>query len=88
MNLQEFIKKNWYYLKTEIDWDWDRYKNWTPSVTTLLWLIWDDWFDYVKRHHADKLQEAANNWTIVHDEAEHFFKKNSCMEQGRYVYFS
>jgi hypothetical protein len=78
MNLQEFIEKNWYYLKTKIDWDWDaRYWDWIPSVTTLLWLIWDEWFDYVKNHHADKLDISAKNWTAVHNEAENFFKKNS-----------
>lgn len=77
MNLIEFCKKHNYYLKDYIPKDWDRYWDWVPSVTTVLSLIWDDWFDYVKKFYADELQQAADKWTAVHEEAEHYFKKNS-----------
>ena len=77
MDLKEFCEKNWYYLKDRIPENWDRRKDWIPSVTTILSLIWDDSFEYVKRFHWTKLKEAATEWTRVHDEADNFFKNNS-----------
>jgi len=74
MNLKEFVKINWYYLKNKINWNWDRYKDWTPSVTSILKLIWDSWFDFVLNKYKDKVEEAAAKWTLVHDTAESYFK--------------
>jgi hypothetical protein len=78
LKLKDWCEQNWFYLKDKIDWDWDaRYENWIPSVTSILGLIWDAWFDYVKKFHTKALNDAASKWTFVHDEAEHYFKKNS-----------
>lgn len=79
--LQDFCNQHWYELKTEIDWDWDRYKNWIPSVTTILWVIHDPWFSYVLKNFKEKVQEAADRWTIVHSNAELYFKKDSWIKE-------
>lgn len=77
MNLKEFCDKRWFYLKKKIDYKWDRYNNWVVSVTSILWLIWDSWFDYVKKFYPKELQAAADRWTFVHEQAELFFTKHS-----------
>jgi len=75
LNLKEFCEKNWYYLKTSIDWDWNaRYGDWIPSVTTILKLIWDKWFEFVLDRYKDEVEIAANKWTLVHNNAESYFK--------------
>ena len=76
MNLNEFIENNWYYLKTSIDWEWDRYWNNIPSVTTILKLIWDPWFDFIMSKYWNQVEAAALKWTWVHDTAENFYRWN------------
>jgi len=72
MNIQEFCDQNWFKLKQSIDWDWDRYNDGIPSVTTILWLIVDPWFEYVKRNYKEALSKACERWTRIHNEAEDF----------------
>lgn len=76
MNLKEFINKNWYILKDRIDFVWDRYWDNTPSVTTILKLIEDPWFNFVMERYKDQVEESAAKWTIVHDAAENFYRWN------------
>lgn len=76
MNLHDFCRINWYILKTKIDWNWDRYNDWHPSVTTILKLIEDPWFNFVMERYKDQVEQSAARWTIVHDAAENFFNWN------------
>ena len=73
MTLQEFCQKNWYTLLDYIPSWWDRYWDWIPSVTTILSLLYDRWFEYVKRNHADAVKDAADRWTDIHSKADKFF---------------
>ena len=59
MDLKEFCAKNGYVLKDSIDRDWDRYGDGYVSVTTILQLLVEPSFEYVKRAHADKIVEAC-----------------------------
>ena len=66
--LKQFCEDNKFELSdTLIHW---RYGDWSISVTELLWLIVDPWFEYVKNNHTKKLQEACDRWNEVHDNAE------------------
>lgn len=76
MNLQEFLIKNNFKLKDTIDWDWDRYGTGIPSVTTVLWLIIDPTFEYIKNTYPEQMQQAADKWTMVHNQAEVFFQRD------------
>lgn len=73
MNLQEFCTKNWYILLDTIPENWNRYSNWIPSVTTILSLLYDKGFEFVKKNYADAVKQAATRWTMIHSEAESFF---------------
>lgn len=77
MNLKQWCEDNWYYLKTEIDFAYRRHWDWVPTVTELLKLIWDPWFEFVMNRYEDKVKEAANIWTQVHSDAEQFFNAKS-----------
>lgn len=76
MNLQEFCDKNWYILKDKINYDWDRYSNWTVSVTSILKLLHDPKFEFVMQKYEDKVLEACDRWTLVHNTAEAYFNWN------------
>lgn len=73
MNLKEFCDKNNYILKDKIDFEIDRYWDWIPSVTTILKLIDDPWFNFILKKYWDKVQESADRWTKTHNDAEDFF---------------
>ncbi len=73
MNLIEFCNKNWYTLMDSIPENRDRYGNWIPSVTTVLKMIQDPWFDYVMQNFKPEVMEAARIWTEVHEWIETFF---------------
>lgn len=70
MNLKQFCEQNWFYLKDRIDWEWDRYWDGIPSVTTILTLIVDPVFEYIKRNNSEQIDEAAKRWKRVHANAE------------------
>lgn len=72
-NIKQWAKDNKYELLTQIPEGWDRYKDGTPSVTTILSLLRDPGFEYVKRNHAEALQTACERGTRIHGEAEDFF---------------
>lgn len=76
-NLKHWAKQNWYILKDKIDWDWDRYKDGVPSVTTILWLLQEPSFEYVKRTYPTEVQEACDRGTKIHWDAEAFFDGDS-----------
>ena len=76
-NIKQWCLENWYTLLDSIPNDWDRYWDWIPSVTTILSLIYDKWFEYVKRNHVEALKKACIRWKKVHWDAEDFFDWNS-----------
>jgi len=73
MNLQQWCESNWYYLKDRIDFKWWRHLDGLPTITEILQLIWDPWFQYVMNNYEDKVKEAAEIWTAVHKQTEQFF---------------
>ena len=75
MNLKEWCETNRFYLKDKIDFEVDRYWDWNISITTILKLIWDPWFDFVMDNYWEQVKKAASKWTEVHKEAEDFFVK-------------
>lgn len=77
MNIKDWCKDNWYYLKDKIDFEWDRYWDWIPSITSILQLIWDPWFEFVMKKYGDKVKESAIKWTKEHSNAEQFFNPKS-----------
>jgi hypothetical protein len=77
MDLKQWCDNNWYYLKDKIDFTYWRYWDWYVSVTEILKLIWDPWFEYVMKYNEDKVKEAAIKWTEVHKQAEDFFTPKS-----------
>lgn len=83
MNLKEFCEKNWYELATTIPENWDRYQDKTPSVTTILSLLIDRWFEYVKKNYKDALEQAVKKWTKMHNDAETFF--NTWWEINKHI---
>lgn len=44
-----------------------------PSVTTILSLLYDKGFEFVKRNHAEAVAQACIRGTDIHDKAETFF---------------
>lgn len=77
MDLKQWCNDNWYYLKDKIDFTYWRYWDWFVSVTEILKLIWDPWFEYVMKYNEDKVKKAASKWTEVHKQAEDFFTPKS-----------
>jgi len=75
-NILKFCEDNWYTLLTSIPSDWDRYGNGIPSVTTILSLIYDKWFEYVKYNYKEELAEACVRWKKIHKDSEDFFDGN------------
>lgn len=71
--LNTFCKANKFNLLDSIPSDWDRYWDWIPSVTALLKLIQEPWFEYVKRNYANEVAIACQRWTDIHQWAEDFF---------------
>lgn len=77
MNLKTFCELNWFKLKEKIDYNWDRYWNWTVSVTSILKLIEDPKFDAILSMYPERVQARADKWTEEHSKAELFFKPKS-----------
>lgn len=73
MNLKQFCDQHWYKLRDEIPSWWDRYRNWIPSVTAVLALIVDPWFEWIKKNSNEQLQVAITRWKKTHADAESFF---------------
>jgi len=73
MNLKQFCDHYWYKLRDEIPSWWDRYRNWIPSVTTVLSLIVDPGFEWIKKNNNEQLQNAIIRWKKTHADAESFF---------------
>lgn len=73
MNLKQFCDHYWYKLRDEIPSWWDRYRNWIPSVTTILSLIVDPGFEWIKKNNNEQLQNAIIRWKKTHADAESFF---------------
>lgn len=73
MDLKEFAESNGYEIKDSIDWEWDRYGDWLVSVTTILNLLRDPWFEFVKRNNPEALDKACARWKEIHSWAESFF---------------
>lgn len=77
MNLKQFCEIHWYTLKDRIDFKWWRHWDWIPTVTEILQLLYDPWFEYVKRAHPITLNKAAEEWTRIHKQAEDYFNWDS-----------
>lgn len=77
MKLKKWCENNWYYLKDKIDFEWWRHWDWIVTVTELLKLIWDPWFDFVINKYKDKIIDSAKMWTKAHFDAEQFFNPKS-----------
>lgn len=74
MNLNKFCDDNWYKLMDEIPYNWNRYQDGIPSVTTILSLIIDPKFEWVKRNHIQAVINAANRGKETHADAESFYR--------------
>lgn len=74
MNLNKFCDDNWYKLMDEIPYNWNRYQDGIPSVTTILSLIIDPKFEWVKRNHTQAVINAANRGKETHADAESFYR--------------
>lgn len=72
MNLQEFCSKHKYRLRDRIDWEWDRYGDGIPSVTTILNLIVNPLFESIKLNYPEQIKKACEQWTQMHSDAEDF----------------
>lgn len=85
--LIEWCDQNWYALSNGLpDW-WDRYNDWIPSVTAVLWLIIDKQFEIVKLMHAEAVAQACINWTKQHKDLEDLMNGNTKMSSvGARVY--
>ncbi len=77
MNLKEFCEKYNYTLRDKLPEGWDRYKNWIPSVTTILSLLEDKWFETVLRVNSSAVKSSIQEWLKTHKEADEFFKPKS-----------
>ena len=75
--IKDWAKENGYILKDKIDWNWDRYGYWIPSVTTILQLLVEPSFEYVKRRYASEVKIACEKGTKIHWDAEDFFNGDS-----------
>lgn len=58
-NIKSWAIQNKYELLTEIPENWDRYSDGIPSVTTILSLLRDPGFEYVKRMYPTELKAAC-----------------------------
>lgn len=85
--LLKFCKDHWYTLKESIDFDTDRYKDWIPSVTTILQLIVDPWFEYIKKHKKEMLKKACDRWNKIHKDAEDFSNGKSLSQHPQITKF-
>ena len=71
--LKQFASENKMNLLDRLPSWWDRYGDWIGSVTALLKLFQEPWFEYVKRNYADEVAVACKRWTDIHQWAEDFF---------------
>ena len=83
MDLSQFAKQHWYVLKDSLNWEWDRYGDWNVSVTTILQLLEDPSFEFVKRNNAEALRKACDRWKSIHSSAESFFNWDSILLDKR-----
>lgn len=71
--LKAFAQENWLQLAWSFE-HW-RYNDWMISITELLSIFVDPWFEYIKIHHADKLKAACERWTRIHENIEKWTDK-------------
>jgi len=80
-NLNKFCKDNWYNLLDEFT--FNSYRTWdrseirdydSVSVTEVLWLIEDPTINMVKSLHWDKLKQACDYGTFVHQSLEDYHR--------------
>lgn len=76
----DYIKINKYKNNKQL---WDRYDNGIPSVTTILSIIQDTSFDYVKRMYPDAVAKASKVWSINHKKIEDFYSDGSAKIDNR-----
>ena len=74
--IKQFASENKLNLLDRLPNQWDRYGDWIGSVTALLKLFQEPWFEYVKRNYADEVAVACQRWTDIHKWAEDFFAWN------------
>lgn len=67
-NLIKFCEDN--KLKINEAFNYNRYWDWNISVTESLSILEDDSFNYIKRNHAEALEQACVRWTEVHSNIE------------------
>ena len=75
--LKQFASENKMNLLDRLPESWDRYGDWIGSVTALLKLFQEPWFEYVKRNYADEVAIACKRGTDIHQWAEDFFSWES-----------
>lgn len=73
MDFQSFVSKNGLKIRESLDYEWDRYGDGNVSVTSVLNLLVDPAFEYVKRNYWDAVKAACERWTAIHQWAEDFF---------------
>lgn len=66
--LREFCWVNKLKLWDELNY-W-RYWDWLISVTEMLSILVDPWFEFIKKNHSDKLKKACDKWTMIHEAIE------------------
>lgn len=71
--LKQFASENKMNLLDRLPSWWNRYGDWIGSVTALLKLFQEPWFEYVKRNYADEVAVACKRGTDIHQWAENFF---------------
>lgn len=71
--IKQFASENKMNLLDSVPLDWDRYQDWIASVTAILKLLQEPWFEYVKRNYANEVAIACQRWTDIHQWAEDFF---------------
>lgn len=86
-NIKKWAHDNGYELMTELPRNWDRYGDGVPSVTTILSLLVEPGFEYVKKNYAKEVQAACDRGTKVHGDAEAFFDGNSSVIHNQIMKF-
>lgn len=74
MSLKNFCDQHGYYISETIPSNWNRYWDGIPSVTTLLSILVDPKFEYIKKNHKQALHDAANRGKETHAKAESFYR--------------
>jgi hypothetical protein len=66
--LEKFCEDN--KLKLAWHFEYNRYWTWEISITELLSILVDPTFEYIKQNHSEKLQQACDRWTAIHENIE------------------